>query len=88
MKKENCYLTLMDALNRSEEILGENELLTDGVTSYDTFNLREIILADGESDTLDGTDGYYCVGFDGSIGITHDSGYSVEWFLNLANDGK
>lgn len=82
MEKENCYLTLMDACKVSAERLDEGQLLDDGANDWGIDNLIDEVY-NSDSEELDGEDNYYCVGYDGSIGITHDNGYNVEWIYKV-----
>ena len=80
MKKENCYTTLTEACRVSAERLEENQLLDDGSQDWDIYNLMEIAQ---ELKELDGENNYYCVGHDGSIGITEDNGNNVNWIYRV-----
>lgn len=74
--RDNCFVTLKGACEAANERLGENQLLDDGAENWDIENL---MAAAADSEELDGKDNYYCVGHDGSIGITNDNGYNVNW---------
>lgn len=70
--------TWEEALKAAEERLEEGQFLGDGLgVKWDIDNLLE--LPEGVEGFDVDDDNYYCVGWDGSIGITRDNGYNVEW---------
>ena len=78
---DNKYLTLTEAIKYAATLLDEGDLWMDNSgTSWDDFNLLDVAAAD-ETETDD--DVYYCVGFNGNIGLTQDSGYNVEWLYKV-----
>ena len=79
--KENCYLTLAEALKVSNKIVDDNTLLSDGAQDWDINNLLE--QADYDEQKEDGENNYYVVGHDGSIGKTTNNGYNIEWILQV-----
>ena len=73
---DNKYMTLREALNEAQTRLKDGQPLSDGATNWDIYNLIEGV--DPATDEPR-EDGYYVVGWDGSIGDTTDDGYNVRW---------
>lgn len=80
-QKSNCYITLSSAVDAASKILSDDDLLDDGVDLWDIDNLSD--MARESAEEVDGIDTYYCVATDGSIGLTHDNGYNVDWIYRL-----
>jgi hypothetical protein len=63
--KYNAYYDLREALKEAEKRLDPGDLLDDGAQLWDVDNLLDEIDPDYELPE----DAYFCVGWDGSIGI-------------------
>ena len=79
---ENKYLTLKSAVEEAVTRLDGDLLIDNAGTVWDTDNLLDEIAA-GNGEDID--DGYYCVGHDGSIGVTHDDGHNVTWLYKVTD---
>lgn len=77
---DNAYYVFKDAVKAAEGIVGKG-LLEDGSGRiWDCNNLSDV-----DDSKPEGGDGYWCVGWDGSIGYTEDNGYNVRWDYIPAN---
>lgn len=71
-----------EVLDEAEKRLGDGQLLEDdGGVRWDIDSLRAY--EEGiEGFVVDGGN-YYCVAFDGAIGVTRDDGYNVDWLYTV-----
>lgn len=71
------------ALDEAERRLEDGQLLEDNSgVQWDIDNLREH--EEGVEGFVVDEDNYYCVAFDGGIGVTRDNGCNVEWLYIVA----
>lgn len=78
----NCYLTLLDALREAAERIEEGQQIESNAETWDIYNLIEAA-EQSDEEPLDGDKSYYCVGWDGGIGLTHNDGVNVEWIYTI-----
>lgn len=69
--------TWAEALAESKKRLEEGAFLSDGANMWDIDNLSDY--PEGVTGFVVEDENYYCVGWDGSIGITRDDGFNVDW---------
>lgn len=78
---DNKYMTLLNAVKEAATRLDEGDLLSDGANDWDIDNLMDEL--DSAADLVTDDTTYYCVGYDGSVGLTRDNGYNVEWIYRV-----
>jgi len=78
---ENKYSTLKSAVEEAATRLDGDLLIDNAGTIWDTDNLLDEIATVGNGEDPNG--GYYCVGYNGSIGITYDDGHNVAWLYEV-----